>query len=68
MTSVGDLERSVEPLDSVQLGIACPDILRAFDHSAEIVFPEAGEARLVFVGLRAPGDDMIRLQKEMVVR
>lgn len=65
----GDTLR-VTPTDTVTTGpdLACPDILRTFDHRATASWPTPGELTVVVEGWEEPAGRERRLARTVVVR
>ena len=73
-TGVRGLQAALTPLDSVYTpgpNEGCDDILIALEHSVEVAFERAGEARVVIRGVEqgpgTRGSEEVRLERTVVV-
>lgn len=66
----GATEAVVVPMDYTLVGpnLACPDILRSFDHETTVTFANPGEGRVVIRALREPEDTVETLTRTVWVR
>ena len=57
----------ITPFD-LERGAVCADVLAMFDHTATLVIPEAGTARIRFHGWQLPEERVVTETREVVVR
>ncbi|MEJ2678090.1 MAG: hypothetical protein P8174_03325 [Gemmatimonadota bacterium] len=59
---------SVTPYDLHANSAVCTDVLKLFQHQANVVFPEPGSAAIVVYGRVLPADSLIGVDRQVIVQ
>lgn len=65
---VSGTQAMITPFDIRSDAEVCTQELRFFDHAAELRFEQPGTAEVVVRGVRKPGDEVITIERRVVVR